>query len=141
MALFHHLQLHLKMMVTAVGAIATLIAAVLVGQTKEVNIPKRTTLTLLAKLMHIVVSENSSRNINSNLSNADYPKSIDVLPYATAEIKGQKYDYAAPTSGSRCTEECLQYGHSDICWMPSPTHGKILNAFFIMLNSGYVSCQ
>nr|CAB3264691.1 protocadherin-18 [Phallusia mammillata] len=57
----------------------------------------------------------------SGTNEREFPKLLEVLPYASAEVQTHKYDYAAPSSGSRCTEECLQFGHSDICWMPSPT--------------------
>uniref|UniRef100_H2YX72 Uncharacterized protein n=1 Tax=Ciona savignyi TaxID=51511 RepID=H2YX72_CIOSA len=26
--------------------------------------------------------------------------------------------------GSKCTDECRKFGHSDLCWMPSPSTGQ-----------------
>uniref|UniRef100_F6URN5 Cadherin domain-containing protein n=1 Tax=Ciona intestinalis TaxID=7719 RepID=F6URN5_CIOIN len=58
----------------------------------------------------------------------DVVKDIDYLPsYSYVNPDSQSKNMKAVVSngmGSRCTDDCNKYGHSDACWMPSPTKGQ-----------------
>uniref|UniRef100_H2YX71 Cadherin domain-containing protein n=1 Tax=Ciona savignyi TaxID=51511 RepID=H2YX71_CIOSA len=57
----------------------------------------------------------------------DVVNDIDYQPsfsYVGSDLQRNGGTEALDGMGSKCTDECRKFGHSDLCWMPSPSTGQ-----------------